>query len=442
MQRLKFVREHWLIWLQDQARQSDPNDFLRMPKAMLVAILAMIGFPLYFLIWTYVYPQPYENLPLRLLGSLLWLPILLSRYLGARLGKYFYHYWQFAILFTFPFFFTFMLLKNSSNQVWLMSSLTALFVMTLIVTWLELLVMIIVGCLAAFWAAQATSSGFTLSGILFEELPIFVFAAIAGIAMNFTNEKINRGRLNGMLMTASTVAHELRTPLLGIKAGAAGLKQFLPSLIEGYRLAQKHELAVMPIRQTHLDGMEQVLGTIEKEVDYSNSVIDILLTNSAQNIVKPEMFTTLSMANCIRIALDRFPFAGSSDRNLIMVDTSEDFRLSGSEILMVHVYFNLIKNSLYAITKVNKGKINIVVKRGETINTVIFKDTGAGIPANVLPHIFGRFYSWHSENSKFGTGVGLAFCKMVIESFGGRISCRSKLGEFTEFELSFPHEKK
>jgi signal transduction histidine kinase len=53
-----------------------------------------------------------------------------------------------------------------------------------------------------------------------------------------------------------------------------------------------------------------------------------------------------------------------------------------------------------------------------------------------LPHIFDSFFTTESST---GTGVGLAFSKMVMQSHQGKIECASVEGEYTEFILSFSH---
>ena len=108
---------------------------------------------------------------------------------------------------------------------------------------------------------------------------------------------------------------------------------------------------------------------------------------------------------------------------------------------MTHIYFNFLKNSLHAIARARKGEIEIWLVPGARYNEVHFKDTGSGISALVLPQIFTRFYSWSdSDEGEAGTGVGLAFCKSVVGNFGGSISCRSILGEFTEFVIKLPNK--
>ena len=72
-------------------------------------------------------------------------------------------------------------------------------------------------------------------------------------------------------------------------------------------------------------------------------------------------------------------------------------------------------------------------------NYLIVKDTATGIPKDFLPKIFDQFETKKSTSG--GTGLGLAFCKMVMESYGGKIECNSELGKYTEFVLSFPKIK-
>jgi two-component system CAI-1 autoinducer sensor kinase/phosphatase CqsS len=428
-------------WIDSFLEPVDDQNFVPQPKLLLIVILAMIGFPLYFWVWHNLFPQPYENLTLRIIGSLVWFPLLFAKKWGNVLGRYLRFYWLFALLYSFPFFFTFMLLKNSGSQVWLMSSLSALFLLIVLVNWLQLTFLLSIGIFAAFTAIYISGDNVDIPNVLLEQIPIFLFTAIAGIVMNFTNEKINQGRLSAMHTAAINIAHELRTPLLGIKSAASGLEKYLPSLVEGYKLAEKNDLVDSPIRKVHLDNMEQILKRLDHEVNHSNTIIDIFLVNSRPNAQSFGTYKNLSMAECIRTALDRYPFASEQERQQIMFEPTSDFRFLGSEILMVHVYFNLIKNALYSLAAARHGLIHITLTNNERGGEVHFRDSGTGIPENILPHVFERFYSWNKDNTKFGTGVGLAFCKSVINNYGAEITCASKYGEFTEFVMAFPKEK-
>lgn len=67
-------------------------------------------------------------------------------------------------------------------------------------------------------------------------------------------------------------------------------------------------------------------------------------------------------------------------------------------------------------------------------------DTGIGIPASDIEHIFDRFYQFKDSVTKFGrgTGIGLSLCKLLIDLMGGRIEVKSVENVGTTFTVSFP----
>ena len=431
-------------------QHKQPRNYLLLPylsnhgkyletRFIVSGLAGAIGFPLYYLVWHNLFPQPYENLPLRLLGSLFLLPTILAKQWPESWQRYLPIYWHFAILYALPFFFTFMLLKNHGNSIWLMSSLSALFLFILIVDWRALIALLIIGAVSAVLAYKLSTSADATNAFRFEYLPIFLFTVILGTALNHRADTIRKERFRAMRSTASTLAHELRTPLLGIKAGANGLQQHLAALLEGYQQAKLADLPVLPIRNIHQEQLNGVLKRIEEEVDHSNIIIDMLLANSDLVQFKQIAFTSCNMQTCLADALRRYPFASDQQRMLVHADLQIAFHFRGHELLMVHLLFNLLKNALRHITQAGKGEILIRSESGPEQNRLIFHDTGPGIPAHILPHIFTRFYSWslgHDDGS--GAGIGLAYCRSVMQAFGGSINCRSQSGEFCEFTLSFP----
>ncbi len=404
------------------------------PRLPMWGWVGAIGFPLYYVVWTYLYPQPYENLALRFVGAGLFLPLILLRYWPKKVRPYLSLYWYFVLLYSLPFFFTFMLLKNNGTPVWGMSTLLALFLMVFVLDWKNLLVHSSLGVGLAWLAYWLTSEPqFTA----WEHLPIFAFAMITGVAFNFHSEVAKQERRRAMLAAASTIAHELRTPLLGIKSGAAGLGQHLPALLQTYELAKKNGLSVPPIRKAHLMNMHAVLERIDSEIKYSNVIIDMLLTKARYPLSQPEDYSTQSMAACVQEALRRYPLS-EQERALVHWTEDGDFTFLGSQLLMVHVLFNLLKNALYYVAKAGKGHVEIRLEPSPTGSRLVVFDSGSGIPQSVQPWIFEPFYS--GTGNGIGTGVGLSFCKETVESFGGYISFRSEPGVFSEFTLTFPVE--
>lgn len=80
-----------------------------------VGAIAFVGFPLFYVIWAFWLPQPYENLPLRLIGSLLGLGLMLTPYWPLKWKQYLSWYWFLTLLFTLPYFLLFIFNESSKR---------------------------------------------------------------------------------------------------------------------------------------------------------------------------------------------------------------------------------------------------------------------------------------------------------------------------------------
>jgi PAS domain S-box-containing protein len=256
--------------------------------------------------------------------------------------------------------------------------------------------------------------------------------------LKHTQDKLRNveDRLADMLSLIASIAHELRTPLTAIKFGISGIKDYLPALVNAYEVAKEHNLDVEPIQSTHLQILSSVFDNIQSEVSYSETIINMILMNMKQQGVSTANLKKYLMGECIEEAIYRYPFK-LNEKKLIICSSEEDFYFFGDKTVMVHILFNLLKNALYYIQAAKKGTIEIWCEKKADKNMLYFKDTGKGIPDDVLPKLFEKFYT----TTHHGTGLGLAFCKMVMTSFGGSISCTSEYGKFTQFEMIFPIHK-
>lgn len=263
-------------------------------------------------------------------------------------------------------------------------------------------------------------------------------SGLYGISMNITELKsfemskqeiekeASKKTTQAVEMLAGSLAHELRTPLAIINLNLDLLLANRPDLfIKQNDYAEKVAF------------FNKAADNIKFSVITTTHVIDMILTklkNAIQNNITPEQFGQCSIRQCIDEALAAYPFH-KNETGLINWDKdNKDFNFKGNNILTKHIIFNLIKNSLYAIKENNHGKIFISTKIGKKYNQLIFKDTGKGITKNFLPKLFTPFVGKNND----GTGLGLAFSKMVIESFGGTIQCKSIENSFSEFILNFP----
>lgn len=99
--------------------------------------------------------------------------------------------------------------------------------------------------------------------------------------------------------------------------------------------------------------------------------------------------------------------------------------------LLSQALLNLLQNSLEAT---DKGEIRILAKKQKKRTHISVQDTGRGMSAEEIKHIFDPFFSKKKE----GMGIGLYLTKKIIEAHEGRISCESRLGKGTTFYIEIP----
>ncbi|TAL62654.1 MAG: HAMP domain-containing histidine kinase [Legionella sp.] len=398
-----------------------------------VGAIAFLGFPLFYFIWAYWFPQAYESLILRLIGSLSGLGLMLTMYWPLRYKEYLSWYWFFTLLYTLPFFFTFIFLMNQASVISAMSLLCSIFFLVLLVDLLSLSIVLFLGCGLALIAYYLNASVMYFGPEHIETTLVIGFTIIAGSTLNYKTAMLQQQKLAGMAAAAGMIAHELRTPLLGIKSGAQALVHYFPVLFKGYQLAMENHLIENPLRERRLQQLIGVSERIVSEIDYANTIIDMLLIKAGrENLLQNGEAELCSMAECIKQAIARYPF--KSPRERMLISYKGDFYFKGSQLLMQHVLFNLIKNSLYVIATAQRGEITLWMELGEKFNYLYFKDTATGMSSQQLSRLFDHFYT----TTFMGTGIGLSFCKLVMHGFGGQIHCDSQEGEYTLFTLSFP----
>lgn len=443
-----------LFWRISSTLRESAHEVLRHSRPNLPAMAAVgcFGYPLYYLIWRLLFPQDYENLSLRIVGSLILAPLMFVNRWPAWAERYLVFYFWAAMVYCLPFFFTYMLLQNAVHSfdagqqtiVWQMSMVVAMALLIMLINdGLLVGIAFVVGSMAA-WALFLIDQGsvelVAISRDYLAPMPVYLFILVGGSIYNHHREMIQQEMLRAVSSVGSNIAHELRTPLLGIKSDARGLQRYLPHLIEGYERAAAAGLEVRSIRRSHLATLHDSLARIESETDFANTIIDMLLINSSGSRLDPSDFRSHSVRDCIQSGLARFPFASERERGLVHVVPGADFHFRGSDILLIHVLFNLLKNALYYVAAAGKGEIFIWTEPNpDGDNRLFFMDTGSGIPDSVLPRIFDRFFTSFSAGRS--SGIGLSFCKMVMEAFGSEIRCESVHGQFTRFILHFPGEE-
>ncbi len=235
-------------------------------------------------------------------------------------------------------------------------------------------------------------------------------------------------------MLVASIAHEMRTPLASLKLQSRMLTDYLPELISGYNQARDSGLLRQPITEQALKNLGRTAKILEREVVQANHAIDMLMALTTAHYLNEKDFKHFSMKECVELAVSRVPYKNDAEK-LVSVDVKSDFVVLASNEFLTFVLINLIKNSLDALRGKERGSIKITIIADEAGNRIEFLDNGMGIDEKILPHIFDRFFTTKVRGSN--SGVGLTFCRKVMESFGGNITCESKLGEYTLFTLTF-----
>lgn len=215
---------------------------------------------------------------------------------------------------------------------------------------------------------------------------------------------------------AHSIAHEMRTPLAMVQLQFEDLKNKIDAnqpVSELFASINKGKTAILNGRQ----------------------IIDIILHEVRNSSTKQESTSFYRISYVISQALSRYCFENDAIRQRVVFHNNQDFLVNLNDTMFSFVIFNLIRNATYYFDSHPNSKVDIIIDTGQQENCVIFRDTGPGIDASISQKIFDDFFTY---NKSGGSGLGLSYCKRVMETFSGRIECHSIPGEFTEFKLYFP----
>jgi two-component system OmpR family sensor kinase len=110
--------------------------------------------------------------------------------------------------------------------------------------------------------------------------------------------------------------------------------------------------------------------------------------------------------------------------------------VAGDRDLLFLAVHNLLDNAL----KFTRAGDTVEVRAAEDGSAVVVEvaDTGAGVPAEELPHLFEELYRGQGARGIEGSGLGLALVKAIIERHGGSVAVRSRPGQGSVFSLRLP----
>ena len=216
-------------------------------------------------------------------------------------------------------------------------------------------------------------------------------------------------------MTAD-IAHELRTPLTIIKGKLEGI-------LDG----------VYPPTDTHVTPVLEEVVLLERLVE------DLRLLSLAEARQLPLHVEQVNVADLLEDTYRSFVREARAQEVQLSVEVAEDTAsITVDPQRMQQIFGNLVANSLRHTPA--GGRIELRAERRSDGVTIMVRDTGRGIAAADLPHIFDRFWRGDKARSRQGSGagLGLAIARQLVEAQGGRIEASSTLGHGTTFRIDLP----
>ena len=215
------------------------------------------------------------------------------------------------------------------------------------------------------------------------------------------------------------VGHDLRTPLTSVRAILEALSD---GLVEDPQSVQRY----LRTAQGDIRSLSQLIDDLFElaQIDAGGLTLD-LQPNSLGDLISDTIESFTEPARRQQVAL-----SGEVERGVdpVLIDAPRVGR----------VLSNLVSNALRHTPPA--GAVSLRCWREGRLVWIEVSDTGEGIPSDVLPHVFERFYRGEKSRSRAtgGAGLGLAIAQGIVEAHGGTIRAESNLGQGARFLIQFP----
>jgi two-component system sensor histidine kinase HydH len=223
-------------------------------------------------------------------------------------------------------------------------------------------------------------------------------------------------KIFGMGQLAAGIAHELANPLSSMSSNL----QYVWEKLEGG--GDRSLISAIEVTLEHVDQMRRLLHTL---LDFTGQHRPHYAATDVQDLIRRKLAFVAKEAEKRRVEVS-VSFAPS------LAPCQLDARSVGQVLL------NLLKNSFEAMP--NGGRLSIRTRAGYSAPcggdaaVIEIEDTGEGIEEAELRRVFRPLYSTKPK----GTGLGLPFCRQVVEEHGGEIRLTSQKGSGTTVTLLFP----
>ena len=225
--------------------------------------------------------------------------------------------------------------------------------------------------------------------------------------------------LEGQHRFVADAAHELKTPLTAMKGNFEVILQ-RPRSVEDYQ--------------------EAILDNIQ-EVDRLTKITKSLLTLAQFKEDRPHLdMHSLNLSTLVQEVGDQFAVLAQDKDIHLQIDQDFPTPVLGDPSQLKQAIINVLDNALRHTP--HGGTVTIQLKQGHPWTTLSIRNTGPGIAAEHLPHLFERFYRVDQARDRLsgGTGLGLAIVKEIVDAHKGQVTVQSIVGKATTVTITLPGE--
>ncbi|HEY9609571.1 HAMP domain-containing sensor histidine kinase [Allocoleopsis sp.] len=221
---------------------------------------------------------------------------------------------------------------------------------------------------------------------------------------------------------ASTLTHDLKTPLLGAI-------ETLNSLQQGYfgEVTEQQQEVLAMMTRSHQSSLQLVETLLDV---YRNDTEGLRLDLEPVNLVA---VAEEAIATLVHLATTRRVY-------LAVGYTNSEFRRSmwvnGDALQLQRVFSNLLINGINHSPR--GGKVDVVLASEPGYHVVKVLDNGPGITGDELPYLFERFYQGQSDRQAKGSGLGLYLSRQIVEAHGGTIWAENRIPQGALFGFKLP----
>lgn len=221
----------------------------------------------------------------------------------------------------------------------------------------------------------------------------------------------------------TNITHEFRTPL---------------TVIQGFsRLLQDKNEMTEKEKNKYFDAINRQTGNM---LNLVNQLLDVTKLRSGKD---EPVWRHGDIISYLRMTAETFKlYAERKNIELVFHSDMTELEMDFIPFYIDKLVSNLLSN---AVKHTQAGdRIDFVAEKGKRPDTIIVRvmDTGEGIPKEDLERIFELFYQSDNARNTAGSGIGLAFTRMIVEKMKGEIKVDSELGKGTTFAVTLPVKNK